>query len=80
MLSWLSGLKKTFQDNFLAKITTVFLSGTLGHKVTLVIGILAVVAGIWKAFIPLLISIAGLIIIQIAIKDYERLKDREARP
>jgi len=79
MLNWLRGLNKIFHDNFFVKIIAVFSSGTLGHKVALVIGILAVVVGIWKAFVPLLISVAGLIIIQIAIKDYEKLKDREAR-
>jgi len=72
MLEWFKGLKRLVQDNFVTKMTAIFLRGGIGHKVAIVIGLLGVVIGIWKALVPLLIAIAGLVIIQIAIKDYEK--------
>jgi hypothetical protein len=75
MLDWLRSFKKLLQENLLTKLTAIFVSGSIGQKVAVIIGLVAVVIGIWKAFIPLLISVAGLIIMQLAIKDYESSKE-----
>lgn len=71
MLGFFKGLKKLVQDNFLTKLTSIFVSGTIGQKVAVVLGALGVVIGLWKAFVFLLITVAGVVIIQLAIKDYE---------
>ena len=77
MFNWLRGLKKLAADNFLTKISAVFIAGSMSHKMAIVIGIAGLIIGFWQflmnAFVPLLIAIAGLIIIQIAIKDHEAL-------
>jgi hypothetical protein len=69
-------MKTLAQENLFTKVSSLFLSGTIGHKVAVVIGILGVVVGVWYALVPLLISIAGLVIIQIAINDHEKMKSQ----
>lgn len=79
MLSFFKGLRKLVQENLLTKLTSIFVSGTIGQKVAVVIGAVGVVVGIWKAFVFLLITVAGAIIIQLAIKDYDASrKDSES--
>ena len=81
MFTWLRGLKKLAAENFFTKISGVFIAGSMSHKMAIVIGIAGLVIGFWQflmnAFVPLLIAIAGLIIIQIAIKDHEALKQQD---
>lgn len=76
MFSWFKSMKTLAQENLFTKVSSLFLSGTIGHKVAVVIGILGVVVGVWYALVPLLISIAGLVIIQIAINDHEKMKSQ----
>lgn len=77
MMGWLKRLKQLALGNLFAKITAVFISGNIGQKVAVILGLLGVVVGIWQAFIPLLISVAGLVIVQIAITDYENSKKED---
>ena len=74
MAGWFGSLKSLFLENAFTKISAVFISGSIGQKVSVVLGILGVVVGIWYALVPLLVSIAGLVIIQVAIKDYDKTK------
>ena len=71
MLDWFKNAKNLLLDNFFTKLTAVFVSGTIGHKVAVIVGILGIVVGIWKAFVFLLISLTGIVILQMAIRDFE---------
>jgi len=81
MFDWFRGLRKLARDNLVTKLTAIFLAGSMSHKVAVVIGLAGIVIGVWQflvnAFVPLLIAIAGLGIIQIAIKDHEASKKED---
>ncbi len=77
MMGWLKGLKNLVVGNLFAKTAAVLISGNIGQKVAVILGFLGIVVGIWQAFIPLMISVAGLVIVQIAINDFENSKKED---
>ena len=58
--------------NFITRLTGVMVKGSLGQKVTVVIGTLFILFGIYKAFQWILLATAGYLLVYLAFKDFDR--------
>jgi len=78
MSSVFTGIMNFFKANFITRLTGVMIKGSLGHKVTVILGGLFIVYGVFKAFYWIILATAGYILIYLAFKDYERICDRKS--
>ena len=75
MTSIFTGLKNFIKTNFITQITGIMVKGTLGHKVAVILGLLILAFGAYKALLWFLFIIGGYVIIYVAFKDYERMRN-----
>jgi len=76
LLSFFDGIKSFVKVNFVTRLTGVMVKGTLGQKVAVIIGGVAILFGIYRAFQWILLALGGYIIIFLAFKDYDRSKEK----
>ena len=75
MTSIFTGLKNFIKTNFITQITGIMVKGTLGHKVAVILGLLILLFGAYKALLWFLFIIGGYVIVYVAFKDYERMRN-----
>ena len=73
MASFMESMKSFIKLNFFTRMSGLMLKGTLGQKVAVIIGVVAVLFGIYKTFQWLLLIIGGYIIVFLAFKDFENM-------
>lgn len=74
--SLFQGLKSFLQLNFFTRAAGIMLKGSLGQKVTVVMGCLGFLFGLYMAFKWILISTAGTILIYLAFRDFDASLDK----
>ena len=74
--SMFESVKTLVRVNFVTRITSIMMRGTLGQKVAVVIGCLGMLMGLYKAFFWLLLALGGYVICFLAFQDYDRLHPR----
>lgn len=73
MTSFMENMKSFVKLNFITRMSGIMLKGTLGQKVAVIVGLVAMLFGIYKTFQWLLLIIGGYIIVFLAFKDYENM-------
>jgi len=71
--TFVDGFKAFVKLNFLTRITSIMLKGTLGQKVAVVLGIFCIIFGIYKTFIWLLLMLGGYLVVFLAFKDFDSM-------
>lgn len=71
--SFFNGIQTFVKVNFITRLTSIMLKGTLGQKVAIVLGGLGMLFGIYRTFQWLLLMLAGYIIIFLAFKDFDNM-------